>query len=48
MVVYIEDTVDSTKNLFDLISEFGKKKVNLYPAGYKVNTQTKGILVQQQ
>ena len=33
MVVYIEDTVDSTKNLFDLISEFGK------PAGYKVNTQ---------
>ena len=33
MVVYIEDTVDSTKKLLDLINEFGKT------AGYKVNTQ---------
>ena len=31
MVVYIENPTDSTKELFDLISEFGKA------AGYKVN-----------
>ena len=33
MVVYIENPVDSTKKLLDLISEFGKI------AGYKVNIQ---------
>ena len=31
--VYIENPIDSTKKLLDLISEFGKR------AGYKVNTQ---------
>ena len=33
MIVYIENPTDSTKKLFDLISEFGKT------AKYKVNTQ---------
>ena len=33
MIVYTENPVDSTKNLLDLINEFGKT------AGYKVNTQ---------
>ena len=33
MIVYIENTIDSTKKLFDLINEFGKT------AGYKVNIQ---------
>ena len=33
MTVYIENTTDSTKELLDLISEFGKT------AGYKVNIQ---------
>ena len=33
MIVYMEDPIDSTKKLLDLINEFGKK------AGYKVNTQ---------
>ena len=33
MIVYIENPVDSTKKLLDLINEFGKT------AGYKVNTQ---------
>ena len=33
MIVYIENPVDSTKQLLDLISEFGKT------SGYKVNTQ---------
>ena len=33
MIVYIEDPIDSTKKLLDLINEFGKT------AGYKVNTQ---------
>ena len=33
MIVYIENPIDSTKKLLDLISEFGKT------AGYKVNTQ---------
>ena len=33
MIVYIENPTDSTKELFDLISEFGKA------AGYKVNIQ---------
>ena len=33
MIVYIENPIDSTKKLVDLISEFGKT------AGYKVNIQ---------
>ena len=33
MTVYIENPIDSTKKLLDLINEFGKT------AGYKVNTQ---------
>ena len=33
MIVYIENSIDSTKKLFDLISEFGKT------AGYKVHIQ---------
>ena len=33
MIVYMENTIDSTKKLLDLINEFGKT------AGYKVNTQ---------
>ena len=33
MIVYVENPIDSTKKLFDLINEFGKT------AGYKVNTQ---------
>ena len=33
MIVYIENSMDSTKKLPDLINEFGKA------AGYKVNTQ---------
>ena len=33
MIVYIENPIDSTKKVLDLISEFGKT------AGYKVNTQ---------
>ena len=33
MIVYIENPIDSTKNLFNLISEFGKT------VGYKVNIQ---------
>ena len=33
MIVCIETPIDSTKNLLDLISEFGKT------AGYKVNIQ---------
>ena len=33
MIMYIENPIDSTKKLFDLISEFGKT------AGYKVNIQ---------
>ena len=33
MVVYMENPIDSTKKLLDLINEFGKT------AGYKVNTQ---------
>ena len=32
MIVYIENPIDSTKHLLDLINEFGKT------AGYKVNT----------
>ena len=33
MIVYIENPVDSTKKLLNLINEFGKT------AGYKVNIQ---------
>ena len=33
MIVYIENSINSTKKLLDLINEFGKT------AGYKVNTQ---------
>ena len=33
MIVYVENPVDSTKKLLDLINEFGQT------AGYKVNTQ---------
>ena len=33
MIVYIENPIDSTKKLLDLVNEFGKT------AGYKVNTQ---------
>ena len=43
MIMYIENPIDSTKKVLDLISEFGKT------AGYKVNTQkSKGIPVYQQ
>ena len=33
MIVYIENPIDSTKKLLDLINEFGQT------AGYKVNIQ---------
>ena len=33
MIVYIENPIDSTKKLLNLINEFGKR------AGYNVNTQ---------
>ena len=33
MILYIENSIDFTKKLLDLINEFGKT------AGYKVNTQ---------
>ena len=33
MILYIENPIDSTKKLLDLINEFGKT------AEYKVNTQ---------
>ena len=33
MIVHMENPIDSTKKLLDLINEFGKT------AGYKVNTQ---------
>ena len=33
MIVYMENPIDSTKKLINLINEFGKT------AGYKVNTQ---------
>ena len=33
IIVYMENPIDSTKKLLDLINEFGKT------AGYKVNTQ---------
>ena len=33
MIVYIENPIDSTKKIFDLITKFGKT------AGFKVNIQ---------
>ena len=33
MIMYIENPIDSTKKLLDLISEFGKT------AGYKISTE---------
>ena len=33
MIVYMENPIESTKNLLNIINEFGKT------AGYKVNTQ---------
>ena len=33
MIVYMENPIDSTKKLLDLINEFGKT------TGYKINTQ---------
>ena len=33
MIVYMENTIDSTRKLLNLMNEFGKT------AGYKVNTQ---------
>ena len=33
MIVYMENPIDATKKILDLINEFGKT------AGYKVNTQ---------
>ena len=39
MIVYIENPIDSTKKLLDLISEFGKT------AGYKVNIQKSKALL---
>ena len=42
MIVCMESPIDSTKKLLDLINEFGRT------AGYKVNTQIKGIPVKQQ
>ena len=33
MTMYMENPIDSTKKLLDLINEFGKT------AGYKINTQ---------
>ena len=39
MIVYIENSIDSSKKLLDLINEFG------ITAGYKVNIQkSKGFL----
>ena len=43
MIVYIENPIDSTKKLLNLISEFGRKM------GYKVNIQKlKAFFVHQQ
>ena len=42
MIVYMENPIDSTKKLLDLMNEFGKRD------GNKVNTQIIGIPVHQQ
>ena len=39
MIVYMENPIDSTKKLFNLINEFGKT------AGYKVNTQKSKVFL---
>ena len=39
MIVYIENPIDSTKKLLDLISEFGKT------VGYNVNIQKSKVFV---
>ena len=39
MIVYIENPIDSTKTLLNLISEFGKT------AGYKVNIQKSKVFL---
>ena len=39
MIVYIENPIDSTKKLLNLISEFGKT------SGYKVNIQRSKALL---
>ena len=39
MIVDMENPIDPTKKLFDLINEFGKS------AGYKVNTQKSKALL---
>ena len=39
MIVYIENPIDSTKKLLDLINEFGKI------AGYKINIQKSKIFL---
>ena len=39
MIVYLENPIDSTKKLLDLINEFGKT------AGYRVNTQKSKALL---
>ena len=43
MIVYMENPIDSTKKLLDLINEFGKN------SGIKIQySQIKGIFVEQQ
>ena len=43
MILYIENPIDSTKKLLNLVSEFGKT------TGYKVNNpEIEGIFVHQQ
>ena len=39
MIVHVENPIDSTKKLRDLINEFGKT------AGYKVNTQKSKVFL---
>ena len=39
MIVYIQNPIDSTKKLLDLVNEFGKT------AGYKANTQKSKVFL---
>ena len=39
MIVFMENPIDSTKKLLDLMNEFGKT------AGYKVNTQKSKVFL---
>ena len=39
MIVYMENPIDSTKKLLDLMNEFGKA------AGYKINTQKSKVFL---